>query len=42
VYKHEQAWGWEHLLMNLGTAGPDALGHEDGGIHDEKDPGRAE
>lgn len=27
--------------MNLGTAGPDALGHEDGAVHDEKAPGKS-
>lgn len=26
--------------MNLGTAGPDALGHEDSAVHDEKSPGK--
>lgn len=33
-----QAQGWERL----GTAVPDALGHEDSGTHDETAPGRAE
>ena len=36
--QHAHAWGWEHLLTNLGTAGPDALGDEDSAAGDNKAP----